>query len=417
MRELPTYAELYASIIRVLENCPEGATISRMEAEVAADLSLTSEQLAVPHQNDVRSKFQYRLAWARTHLKRAGVAANLRRGVWQLRKPEEPDVPDFIVPFNTISIQAQEPRVPDPGPGPIFAPTPKGFESFPTPPTEAERADLGQIALHRTILRRIKKIDQHIGRIQNTHPVLHDEYIDYASFVSNDIDDIDVPAIWSTGCALVDMIARIQARYDHAARGNNVVDSDNLPDELILASLVQLSRDHAAFIMGFEQGRDLAARAVNLSQLGHDAVEHGQRAKAVLAPMLSVAGLLAEKANRMIKMIDRALSVSDERTMALVGSATAVATRSVVAFGRAVSPLVRPVVVGGALFGAPVEVAMKLSGDPNWETIRAAMIFLRDNAPALASFAGHDPVLRRWLEWLIEQIRLHGASNDGDAGG
>lgn len=419
MVDLPRYAELYKSTVQILDRNPQGITISRMEFEVAADLGLTAEQRSIPHQNDVRSEFQYRLAWARTHLKRAGIACNPRRGIWQLKEPEAFDqrLDDRLdVLIESVSAKEAEPLAPDPGPGPAFAPTPRGFENVPTLPTDRERADPAQIALHRAILRRIRSIDQNISRIQNTHTLLFDEYVDYATFVSNDIDDIDVPTIWSVGSALTDMIGRLQTRYDNAVSSDKLGDTDDLPDDLILAALAQLSRDHAAFIMGFAQGRDLAARAVALSHLGFDAGEHGRRAKAVLAPMLSVAGLLAKRANRMITMIDRALNTSDEKTIALVGSATAVATRSVVSFGRAVAPLLGPIVVGSAVIGTPLDIAMKLSGDPNWETLRAAMIFLRDNANVLASFAGHDPVMRRWLEWLIDQIKLHGSSIDNDAG-
>lgn len=309
------------------------------------------------------------------------------------------------------------PPEPDPGPGPVLAVTPRGFETVATPPTLSERTDPMQISLHQAVLRRIRRLDPEIVRVLNTHRLLHAEYVDYASFVSNDLADVDVPTIWSTGAALVDMIGKLEGRYERATASGRIADLDELPDETILANLTQLARDHAAFVMGFAQARDLAARAATLRQLGGNPEEQRRRAKAVLAPMLSAAGLLAERARRMVGMIDRALDASDEKTIMVLGAATAMATRSVVSFGRAVSPLLPPALAVSYVVGSPLDVGMKLSGDPNWESLRAAMLYLRDNADALASFANHDPVMRRWLEWLIDQIKLHGSAIDDDAGG
>jgi hypothetical protein len=306
------------------------------------------------------------------------------------------------------------PPEPDPGPGPVLAATPVGFETVATPPTVSERNDPMQISLHQSVLRRMRRLDPEIVRVLNTHRLLHAEYVDYASFVSNDLADIDVPTIWSIGGALVEVIGKLEERYDRARVSGRLADLEELPDEAILANLTQLARDHAAFVMGFAQGRDLAARAATLRQLGGNPDEQSRRAKAVLAPMLSAAGLLAERASRMIGMIDRALDVPDEKTHMILGAATAVATRSVVSFGRAVAPLLPHALVVGAAVGSPLDVGMKLSGDPNWESLRAAMLYLRDNADALASFASHDHVMRRWLEWLIDQIKLHGSSIDDD---
>lgn len=94
MIELPRYSELYKAAIAILSRNSDGIPIVRMEQEVAKELSLTSDQLSVPHRNDPRSEFQYRLAWTRAHLKRAGIADNARRGIWRLVRSEKGDA-DF----------------------------------------------------------------------------------------------------------------------------------------------------------------------------------------------------------------------------------------------------------------------------------------------------------------------------------
>ena len=47
-------------------------------------MKLTDEQRAVEHGSGNRTYFEYRLAWARSYLKKAGAIDNSERGVWQL---------------------------------------------------------------------------------------------------------------------------------------------------------------------------------------------------------------------------------------------------------------------------------------------------------------------------------------------
>ncbi|HEY5795446.1 MAG TPA: TIR domain-containing protein [Bosea sp. (in: a-proteobacteria)] len=91
MIEMPKYSQLYIAVTEILSRNPRGITIDRLEREVAEILNLTEEQLTTPHRNDPRTEYQYRLAWARTHLKRAGIAYNENRGIWRLTRSEEGD--------------------------------------------------------------------------------------------------------------------------------------------------------------------------------------------------------------------------------------------------------------------------------------------------------------------------------------
>lgn len=50
-------------------------------------MNLSDDILNIPHENDSRSKVDYRLAWARTRLKLAGYIENSSRGVWTLITP------------------------------------------------------------------------------------------------------------------------------------------------------------------------------------------------------------------------------------------------------------------------------------------------------------------------------------------
>jgi restriction system protein len=59
-------------------------TIEEMADEIPAVMKLTDEQRAVEHGKGGRSEVEYRLAWARTYLKKAGALENSARGVWRL---------------------------------------------------------------------------------------------------------------------------------------------------------------------------------------------------------------------------------------------------------------------------------------------------------------------------------------------
>ncbi len=255
-------------------------------------------------------------------------------------------------------------------------------------------------------IRRLKRIDPEIQRIKNSHRLLHDEYVDFASFVSNGLSDLDIPTVWASGAALTDMVERLEQEFVRAKLKNNERLLEALPDELIVSQLTSLTREFAGLIMGFKQGQELALRASELAKLNLSNQQQGQQISGVLKPMAQTASLLADRAKRLVQMLDRAIDTADEKTVAVLGAATATATRSIVAFGRAMQPHLKTAGVASAVAGSQLDLILKLSGDPNGDALRAAMLYLSGNADALYSFANHDPVMRRWLDWLIGEIKL-----------
>ena len=62
-------------------------TIEEINGKIIESLHLSDAQLAIPHSadgTDTRSEIEYRLAWARTYLKKYGALENSNRGVWAL---------------------------------------------------------------------------------------------------------------------------------------------------------------------------------------------------------------------------------------------------------------------------------------------------------------------------------------------
>lgn len=290
------------------------------------------------------------------------------------------------------------PEAPPGGPGPHIVPTDAGFEIVPTFPSAVERNDPTQLSLHAQLNRRVGRLKGVMPRVQNTHKPLYDEFNDYAMFAESDLAALDVPSLWSAGAALNDMVEELS----RLGQPNSPLSMTEPLEPDILSQLRSLLRDHMTLMMGFAEGQALAARAAELRLLDIPAPELARRTRAITAPMLQLGSLLAQHARALVQAIDRALDKADEKTFALITAGVATGTHSIVAFGRAVAPFVTASAVGASLTGLN---AFDLAGDPNAETVKAALIYIVENADALAAFASHDAQLKVWLDWLISEIR------------
>ena len=83
---IPKYDDLFEPTIKALRELGGSAANQELEDKVAQILQLSEDQLVIMQPNHNRSQFSYRLAWARTHLKYAGLVDNTERGVWTLNK-------------------------------------------------------------------------------------------------------------------------------------------------------------------------------------------------------------------------------------------------------------------------------------------------------------------------------------------
>ena len=77
------YEDLFNPTIQALKNLGGSAAISEIEDEVSKILDLSEDEINDIH-NGSRTKFSYRLAWARSYLKNGGILENSKRGVWVL---------------------------------------------------------------------------------------------------------------------------------------------------------------------------------------------------------------------------------------------------------------------------------------------------------------------------------------------
>jgi len=77
------FHDLFNPLIQALNNLGGSASIEELENEVSKILKLTDDQVNEIHKGS-RTKLSYRLAWARTYLKKYGLIDNSARGVWTL---------------------------------------------------------------------------------------------------------------------------------------------------------------------------------------------------------------------------------------------------------------------------------------------------------------------------------------------
>ena len=82
--KVPTFDELMAPSIEALKRLGGSASIDELVPEIVKLLRLSEEVADVPHGTTGRTELEYRSAWARTYLRRAGLIENSERGIWAL---------------------------------------------------------------------------------------------------------------------------------------------------------------------------------------------------------------------------------------------------------------------------------------------------------------------------------------------
>jgi restriction system protein len=80
--QIPQYERMLWPALSAVKSLGHSAVIAEIDERVIADMGYSEEQTAVPHKDGPSSEIEYRLAWARTHLKGLGLLDNPTRGTW-----------------------------------------------------------------------------------------------------------------------------------------------------------------------------------------------------------------------------------------------------------------------------------------------------------------------------------------------
>ncbi len=83
-QDVPTFDELMNSTVQALKRLGGSASIDELVPEIVRLLGLSQEVADIPHGNTGRTELEYRSAWARIYLRRAGFIENSERGIWAL---------------------------------------------------------------------------------------------------------------------------------------------------------------------------------------------------------------------------------------------------------------------------------------------------------------------------------------------
>lgn len=83
---IPPYDVFMNPLLQALKSLGGSGTIEEINAKVIEAVGLSDEQLEIIHdpERGSQTEVEYRLAWARTYLKRYGIIDNSSRGVWAL---------------------------------------------------------------------------------------------------------------------------------------------------------------------------------------------------------------------------------------------------------------------------------------------------------------------------------------------
>jgi restriction system protein len=83
-REVPQFDELMDPTLQALKRLGGSASIDELVPEIVRLMGLPQEVADVPHGTTGRTELEYRSAWARTYLRKAGLLENSERGIWAL---------------------------------------------------------------------------------------------------------------------------------------------------------------------------------------------------------------------------------------------------------------------------------------------------------------------------------------------
>jgi len=89
--QIPTYDRLMNPLLQALRDLGGSGSTDEIYQRVSENLKLPEDVLSVLHDPETsnQTEVQYRLAWARTYLKKFGFLQSPQRGLWSLTKKAE----------------------------------------------------------------------------------------------------------------------------------------------------------------------------------------------------------------------------------------------------------------------------------------------------------------------------------------
>lgn len=111
--KVPTHDEMIIPTLEALKLLGGSGSIDEINEKVYEVAGYDEEIIEIPHdENGVQTKVEYRLAWARTYLKKYGLIDNSSRGVWALVDNEiDTSILDSAHILKTVRELTRKPKV------------------------------------------------------------------------------------------------------------------------------------------------------------------------------------------------------------------------------------------------------------------------------------------------------------------
>ena len=93
---VPTFDELHWPALEALKKLGSSASIAEHVEKIVEFYTVSEDVASQPHGDSGRSELEYRLAWARTTLKRCGYLENSSRGVWAVTESGRVATPEQL---------------------------------------------------------------------------------------------------------------------------------------------------------------------------------------------------------------------------------------------------------------------------------------------------------------------------------
>jgi len=157
---LPKYNELLNPLLKALHDLGGSGTIEEISSKVSELIDLPEDILNLPHDPNKGSQteLRYRLAWARTYLKKYGLIDNSERGVW-LIVPEKRDIsevdPQQVV--KTVREMSRKGREAQPSPEDSEEEIPEAEESWRTKLHQILTQEFSPDAFERLVKRMLRE--------------------------------------------------------------------------------------------------------------------------------------------------------------------------------------------------------------------------------------------------------------------
>lgn len=300
--------------------------------------------------------------------------------------------PDELRESNPSADKAAPPE-PALEPGPDFAISNGRIDLVGVPEERAFDAVTQEMLLQR-LRKQVLLLKAENVKIGNQHPLLVQTVDEYALTVSAPLDEIEVVNLWAVGNSLMAQALAFEQQDAHRTIAEPL-------EPLHFGLLIEISRLHGGFILGFPTGVALTQRA-DVARLAPDAVQAIQQSTSdLLSSLAKQRRLTSDRVRGLANSLEAAL-ISASWNVARVGHTSYVTLRNflievgktVIAANGASSSFAGGLMFAGALqaSGLTAEAAAQL------------LEFLRSNTADILAFVAPFPELRAWINWMIDHI-------------